>query len=123
MHRLLRTAGLLAFLCAGQALAQDQKQITYEADIKPIIQRYCLPCHLEESENPSQLNMDTFGMLMKGGKNGVPVVPGRPDSSLLYIKMLPDPPFGRQMPRNRKKVSEEDIRLIREWISQGAAEK
>lgn len=123
MNRFLWIPGLLAVLCSGLAIAQEQERLTYAADIKPIVQRYCLPCHLEESENPSGLSMDTFEMLMKGGKNGVPVIPGKPDSSILYLKMLPDPPFGRQMPRNRKKVSEEDIRLIRDWIARGAAKE
>jgi hypothetical protein len=67
--------------------------------------------------------MDDYATLMKGGKHGAPVVTGKPNESPLYFKLLPDPPFGKQMPRGRKKITPEAIKMIHDWIKEGAREK
>ena len=99
------------------------KAYTYVKDIAPIVSKYCLNCHGTDTENPSELFMDDFESLMKGGKHGVAIVPGKPTESILYVKMMPDPPFGKQMPRGRKKISPEEVQMIYDWIEQGAKEK
>ncbi|MBI4419161.1 MAG: hypothetical protein HY563_10315 [Ignavibacteriales bacterium] len=111
---------ILAFNVFMQAFAQEKGSLTYVTDVRPIIQKNCLPCHLEENENPSGFSMDNYELLMKGGKHGSPVVPGKPEVSNMYLKLLPDPPFGRQMPRTRRKLSNEEVQLIYAWIEQGA---
>ncbi len=107
---------------------EDKKQgkpktYTFEQDIAPIVKAYCLNCHGTDTENPSDLYMDDFASLMKGGKHGVPVVPGKPMESAMYFKLLPDPAFGKQMPRGRKKITPEAVQVIHDWIEQGAKEK
>ena len=103
--------------------------VSYKTEVVPIIKKYCLPCHAEESYNPSELSLDTYESLMKGGKHGVPIAPGQPEESILIKKLSPDPPFGDPMPLNvrrrktpgqQKKLTEEEVRLIVKWISQGA---
>lgn len=112
----------VAFACAivvPEARSQ-KKDLTFVKDVAPVIKKYCLPCHLEENENPSGLSMDNYELLMKGGNHGNTVIPGKPKSSNLYLKLLPDPPFGKQMARNRRKLLEEEVKLIYDWIEQGA---
>ncbi|MEX1138408.1 MAG: c-type cytochrome domain-containing protein [Bacteroidota bacterium] len=106
-------------LVASEAHSQD-KSLTYTKNVSPIIKKYCLPCHLEENENPSGLAMDNYELLMKGGNEGDTVIDGKPKSSNLYLKLLADPPFGKQMPRNRRKLTEDEARVIYDWIAQGA---
>jgi hypothetical protein len=113
----------LVLLGASATQQEKSKKLTYSVDIAPIVDRLCLPCHLAENENPSGLSLDSFDTLMKGGEKGNPIIPGKPDESFLYTKLLPDPPFGKQMPRGRKKMTEEEIRTIREWIEQGAVKE
>lgn len=104
------------------AIHQDssKNKLTFKKDVEPIIQKYCLPCHLKENENPSGLAMDDFDLLMKGGNHGSTVVPGKAKESNLYLKLLPDPPFGKQMARNRRKLTEEETKIIHDWIERGA---
>ena len=111
------TAALFSTAAMGQSKAVCR---TYTVDVAPIVHKYCFPCHLAESENPSGLSMDTYDMLMKGGEKGKPIVSGKPDESIFYKKLMPKPPFGKQMPRGKKTLTEEEIRIIREWIEQGA---
>lgn len=47
------------------------------------------------------------------------VVPGDPDNSLLYLKLVPNPPCGDQMPV-MSSLKDEQIELVRQWIAAGA---
>jgi len=126
-------------VCAGSTLAQDEKPkevtkkaggpVSFGKQVFPIVKKNCLPCHAEDSFNPSELSMDSYDQLMSGGKHGVPVVPGKSKESILIQKLGPKPPFGDQMPLHKKKkggepprktLSMEEINIIAEWIDQGA---
>jgi hypothetical protein len=125
----LVSTGYLLCINIRPVAAQDKPSggqsqgYTYEKNVAPILKTYCMSCHGSDNENPSELYMDDYGTLMKGGKHGVPVVAGKPNESPLYFKLLPDPPFGKQMPRGRKKITPEVIKLIHDWIKEGAKEK
>lgn len=100
---------------------QAQREVFYSKDIVPIIQKHCITCHAEENEHPSELFMDSYESLTRGGRHGKTVVPGNATESLMHRKLLPNPPFGRMMPPSKKlKLSEEQIEAIRLWIEQGA---
>jgi hypothetical protein len=103
--------------------------LSFSKDVMPIIARHCMPCHEEEQSNPSELSLDSYELLMKGGKHGDAVVPGDSSKSTLVTKLGADPPFGDRMPldprRKRKKepmkpLADEEISTITEWVRQGA---
>jgi hypothetical protein len=113
-------------LAATIGFAQDNiekiktKELTYTANVEPIFKKYCLPCHLAENENPSRLSLDNYDLLIQGGDHGNTVVAGKAARSNLYLKLLPNPPFGKQMARNKKRLTEEELKIVFEWIEQGA---
>lgn len=113
-------AGAVVLFALADAFAQSKKELTYTKDVAPIIKSYCIPCHLEENENPSGLALDDYEKAMKGGNHGSTVVPRKPQESYLYLKILSNPPFGKQMARNKKKLTEEETKTIYDWIAQGA---
>lgn len=128
-----RTQIVISMLCVGAimglgfaSLQQSPRQqskptaYTYTKDIAPLVKSYCRPCHDSENENPSGLSMDDYERFMKGGNHGLTVIPGKPKESNLYLKLLPTPPFGKQMARGRKKLTADDVKIIYEWIEQGA---
>jgi len=126
MHRAhLGTVLLFAVTVAGSSFIDQSKSAkrTYETDVAPLVGKFCNPCHLAESENPSGLHLDTYETLIAGGEKGTPIVAGKPEKSILYLKLMEDPPFGKQMPRGKKKLTKEEIQVIREWIEQGALKK
>lgn len=109
------------------ALSQDTS-LSYKEHVTPILQKYCLPCHAEESYNPSELSLDSYALLSKGGKHGALIVAGKPEESLLIQKLADAPPFGDRMPpqsRRRKaetpprKLTEEEVKVLAGWIAQG----
>lgn len=111
---------LVMLLFGAGAQEKSKAKLTYAKDVGPMIKKYCLPCHLAENENPSGLALDNYETLAKGGNHGKTVVAGKPDESNLYLKLLPNPPFGKQMARNRQKLTEEEVKIVYDWIAQGA---
>jgi uncharacterized membrane protein len=111
------------------SLRETNGNVSFQKQVFPIIEKYCLPCHAEESYNPSELSLDSYELLLKGGKHGSPVEPGKPEESILIKKLGSDPPFGDPMPLNvrrrkkpveKKKLTEEELQLITTWVAQGA---
>ncbi len=129
------SALVLLTVAAVGAASQDPdrrgEKPSFKNTVFPIIKKHCLPCHAEEQFNPSELSLDSYDLLMTGGKNGPAVVPGNPGESLLIQKLQEKPPFGDRMPvdpkkkkgqLSAKKLSEEEVRLLSEWIADGAKE-
>jgi hypothetical protein len=48
------------------------------------------------------------------------VVAGKPDESLLYLKLSPTPPCGVRMPNGGSGLSAAQIEMVRSWIAAGA---
>ncbi|MEX1276117.1 MAG: c-type cytochrome domain-containing protein [Bacteroidota bacterium] len=117
---LVITIGAAALVMGIGMAAQAKKGPSFAKEVHPLIKSNCLPCHLEENENPSGLAMDDYERLMKGGNHEKTVVAGKPKESNLYLKLLPKPPFGKQMARNRKKLSDEEVKIVYDWIEAGA---
>jgi len=122
----------MAILCSAAAQSQTKAKkriregskssrvISYKKDVSPVMKTYCLPCHTEDQMNPSELYLDTYENLIKGGKHGKSIVTAKPDSSILIMKLGPKPPFGDPMPLKRKNpVPQDTIELLKKWIGQG----
>jgi hypothetical protein len=130
--RLVGLAILILFVYAGAVLQGDERKsgaVSYAKDVAPLLEKRCLPCHAEENANKSELFIDSYALLMKGGKHGTAVVPGKPDESDLVLKLQAVPPYGDRMPiQSRRKLkagapeylSDEEVMLIRKWIAEGA---
>ncbi|HUL45078.1 MAG TPA: c-type cytochrome domain-containing protein [Bacteroidota bacterium] len=104
-----------------EQVRKDSVEVSYQKDIVPILGKYCLPCHTEDEMNPSQLYLDTYENMVQGGKHGTPLVPGKPDSSLLVLKISAHPPFGDPMPyRFKRDFPSDTLSILRNWIQQGA---
>lgn len=123
-HLFLLVAGIVA---TGIASGQDSSKtkptrgISYSKDVSPILEKFCVTCHNADEEHPSQLFLDSYEALMKGGKHGKSIQPGNAEESLFMQKMSAKPPFGKKMPPSKKLVpTAGQIELLRQWIDQGA---
>lgn len=103
--------------------------VSFKKDVFSIIKKNCLPCHAADSFNPSELSLDSYDDLMTGGKHGSPVSPGKSKESIIIKKLGLDPPFGDPMPLDpkrkkgeppRKRLTDEEIKTIAQWIDEGA---
>ncbi len=106
--------------------AAEKKGVTYEKDIKPILEKSCFKCHGPETEKPKgKLRLDTLQAVLKGGENGPDVVPGDIKKSTLLHQVAHIVDEDDWMPPkdNKAKIpplAKDQIALIRAWIEQGA---
>ena len=112
----LRTSALLwAALTTSAAVPTMAQDLPSQA--LSLLQRRCLQCH-NETTAMSGLQVLTREQLLKGGTRGPAIKPGDASASLLFQAVthsgkLVMPPTG--------KLNEDETRLLRNWIDQGAA--
>ena len=106
------------------ALATTHAQtVDYTKQIAPLWDTYCIDCHSADDPD-GEFVLDTFAALMKGGKEGIAIVPGNSGESML-VKFL-EGRSGRggknefMPPGKREKLKPEEIALIKAWIDAGA---
>ena len=128
MRRVLAGVGVVAAaLLAGSWLrpvtAQEGANTPafYTEKVRPILQTNCGKCHFDVNHKGG-LSLMTKASTLKGGRDGVVIVPGDPANSLL-VKLIrhegpPDDP--KPMPPKSPKISDEDIATIEQWVKAGA---
>jgi WD40 repeat protein len=97
----------------------DRKEpVTYAKDVEPILNRKCSECH-NSLKKESKLDLSSYELLMKGGKRGVPVLPGRANDSLL-VRLAGRTENPTMPPKGEGQLAPEELALIKLWIEQGA---
>ena len=125
----LAAVGIFAACVAGAAPPAEidesklpppaKVQIDFSRDIKPILTNACYRCHAGEKPK-SHFLLTSRETALKGGNEGVDILPGQSAKSPLihYVsRLVPDmemPPEGKGAP-----LTAEEIGLLRAWIDQG----
>jgi mono/diheme cytochrome c family protein len=92
----------------------------YNQRVQPIFATNCYRCH-GGMNHRGGLHLDSKEGLMRGGHDGVVVVPGHPEKSLLVALIRHEGPATDPMPMPPKsKISDADISTVTEWIKAGA---
>ncbi len=110
---------VLATLHGGINNAARATPPEFARDVAPIFAKYCAGCH-NGDERESDLSLESFAELQKGGDRGAVVVPGRADASLL-IRVLTGEVDPSMPPEDNPRPTEKEIGVLREWIDSGAA--
>jgi WD40 repeat protein len=112
------SACVLMVIAAGFIPAQGQtlEPVSYHKQIWPIIQRSCQGCH-QPAEANGDLIMVTFEDFKRGGLDGTPFIPGKPDESLVIELISGEEP---SMPKEGDLLTDEEVELFRRWIAEGA---
>jgi hypothetical protein len=117
-----RRIGLLAILgLVLPGVAHSQDPISFNRDIRPILSDNCFFCHgPDNNKREADLRLDTLeGLHGTDGKPGA-IVPGKPDASMLVQRILADDPAEHMPPANSgKKLSADQIELLKRWVAQG----
>jgi hypothetical protein len=102
----------------------SKKDLTYDKDIKPLLETACLKCHGPEKPK-SKYRVDSREAILKGGDSEeAAIVPGKSDQSPL-IHYVADLVEDMEMPPTDKRdkyppLTKEQIGILRAWIDQGA---
>ncbi len=114
LFSLLIGISVIAFFFFG-----NEKEVDYSTEIKPILNKHCITCHGGVKKNGG------FSILFEEeafaiNDSGLPaIVPGSPNSSELIKRLTHSDPELR-MPYQRAALTDEEIDLLKTWISQGA---
>jgi len=124
---------LVPFGCAVLfvGLTGCEKDVSYSADIQPILDSSCLQCHTLAGEGvaASGFAVDDYAATMKGTRFGPVVVPGSSMSSSLYLVVASKTDPKIHMPPHHDdslatgrgfELSADKIDTIANWIDQGA---
>jgi len=103
---------LFAFASARFACGADAAAL-WSGKVQPIFDANCVKCH-GVMERKNGLELDSPETVMKGGDDGVVVVPGKPDKSRLYQYLAAD--SDPHMPP-KKQLTDVQREAIREWIA------
>lgn len=96
----------------------DRKDpVTYEV-IEPIFEKRCFVCHSGNIKE-GKFDISSYENLIKGGKRGEAVKPGKSGDSLLYkVVQRSQKPY--MPPRGEEPCTAEEVALIKLWIDGGA---
>jgi mono/diheme cytochrome c family protein len=122
--------GFLLLSCTALAAAPaiDESQlppaatnnIDFARDIKPIFDASCIRCH-GPTKPKAGFRLDSRPTALKGGDNGVDIIPGNSAKSPLIhftanlVEDMEMPPSGKGDP-----LTSDQIALLRAWIDEGA---
>jgi len=105
---------------SAQAEPAPETAAYYTQKVQPIFQENCYRCHGGVNHRGG-LQIDSKAGLMKGGHDGVVIVPGQPENSLLVKLIRHEGPADDPMPMPPKgKISDADIATVTAWIKAGA---
>ncbi len=119
MHRHVAPILLLGLLSAP-LLAGAEADRLYQQVVRPALKQQCLGCH-GEGNVFGKLDLTSRDKALAGGSRGAAITPGDPDASLLLQAIehrsedFAMPPGGAE-----KKLPEETIAAVRDWIAGGA---
>src|SRR6188768_4567851 len=92
--------------------------VDYNKHIEPIFDNRCTVCH-SGSIIEGKFDMSSYAGVMKGGKRGPAVVPGKSAESNLFLfcsrQKKPIMP-----PKSEEPCTPQEVTLIKHWIDQGA---
>jgi hypothetical protein len=108
------------------ATAADAPKLTsaqsefFETKVRPVLVENCYKCHSSGAEKiKGGLVLDTREGWLKGGDSGAVIVPGKPDESL-FVKAIRYTDLDLAMPPNDKKLSDNLIADLVQWVRMGA---
>jgi hypothetical protein len=92
-----------------------------EDDVLPILFLRCTPCHGKQRQQGG-LDLHTRNAILKGGKSGLAMVPGKPRESLIVKKLRAGemPPKQGLDDVSTKRITRAEVERLERWIAQGA---
>ncbi|MDE0481797.1 MAG: leucine-rich repeat domain-containing protein [Candidatus Poribacteria bacterium] len=114
-NRSMLLVTFFTFILCGINIAHAQGTLGQQA--YAILENKCLNCHGTGGSFTENLLIANRDQLIAGGS----VVPGNPDASQLYLRLITED-VAKRMPLAQPALSDNAIAIIRDWITQGASD-
>ena len=115
--------GLLTSVTAASSDPQaptPEQAAFFEKNVQPTLTNHCYDCHSTPAGSAGGLLVDDREALLKGGRSGPAIIPGKPDESLLLQRILADDPKKRMPKGEDQPLSAKEIADLKTWITEGA---
>lgn len=97
-----------------------QQAMIYADIVEPVLHEKCYGCH-GSTKQKGKLRMDNQELLMKGGKDGVIIKPGKAEESEMIKRLLlPVDDEHHMAPKEKPQLTEKEIDVLKWWIASGA---
>lgn len=117
------TEGLNSGTESGAALKpipNIQEAALYTDVVQPLLQSRCYNCH-GPNKQKGKLRLDKQELILKGGKDGKIIEPGKADESEMIERMLlPAEDEDHMPPKEKPQLTQGEIAILHWWISTGA---
>jgi hypothetical protein len=112
-------------LSAAPDPASKAPLVNFQRQVRPILSENCFLCHgPDKGTRMADVRLDIREGAFAKRKNGVVIVPGKPDESLLIKRVLSENSAYRMPPAfSHKTLKPEQKEVLRLWVEQGAAWK
>jgi len=116
-----------SFACHSSALADDEQltaqEIFFIRKVRPLLEQKCLGCHGATPDDiKGEYNMLTRAALIKGGESGESaVIVGKPEQSSFWKAVTWKDDSIQMPPQERNRLNDAEIKIIKQWIADGAA--
>lgn len=107
---------LAAAVLAPALLRAEDRPLTFEHDVRPILKAHCVQCHGEEEKPKGGVDLRLRRFMDKPTEDGDHVVVvGKPEESELVRTVREG-----EMPKKGKKLTPVELATLERWIAQGA---
>ena len=113
--KISRYLPIVILICIGLAFATADAQENLAQEASAIFQQNCLNCHGASGAFKEALLIDRTALVDTNV-----VIPGDPENSEFYKRLLGPTENGPQMPLNLPPLSPEAVKTIERWIAAGA---
>lgn len=96
--------------------------VSYYKDVRPIFAQHCNGCHQPAKAQGGFLTTSHADLLAAAETGNPGVVPGKPDKSALVEQIKVHPNGKAEMPKGRDPLSPAQVKLVTDWIAQGATD-
>jgi len=93
--------------------------IDFAKEVRPIFEARCFECHGPEKQK-SSFRLDLRETAMKGGSEGLAIVPGKSGESALIDHITAPADDEMRMPPKGEPLSAAEVTLLKQWIDAGA---
>ena len=130
-HRSVRWlfwGGLSALATVARGVVAPEAPIDFNRDIRPVLSENCISCHGPDEENrkggekgQGGLRLDTRAGALNLMDDRTAIVPGAPDQSELFLRVMTSDENDLMPPlKTGKTLTDAQKALLKKWIAQGA---
>jgi mono/diheme cytochrome c family protein len=122
-HGLILTSVVVVFAGLSGAANADEKakgNVDFRRDVEPLFQKHCMRCHGPEKRKGGLLLATRKEALLPTDTGEAAIVPGQSKKSELIRRLVSMDPDLR-MPPAGDRLGAEQVKLISDWIDQGAS--